>query len=565
MRWRVRIAVCLFICELLLAFLTRPRVGVAQALLPPQPAQMGLPQPKEPESISGEQAISKVAQELAFSPQPDAPQQILQPRLLPPGETPPAWSSPSAKPGEEVLPVSLPAALRLANVRAWDIAIATQQLRVAAAQYEGTKVLWLPNVIAGTYYAHHDGPIQANDGSVTDSTRSSLAFGVAPLGLISLTDAIFSPLAQRQVVRAQEANVQTATNDLLASVAIAYFDAQEARADLASAEEVARMVAALVVKTERLAPALVPAVELARARDLQASIAQTRVTARMQWRLASAELARVLRLEPTVVMQPVEPPHIRLTLIPPQRNLEEMIPVAIDMRPELSAYQAQVAAAEQRLHQEQSRPFLPTVVLRGASTPTPYPEAFGGFAAGSGGTLGSTGLRSDWDVEAVWELKNLGFGNVALVHERQASLELVRSQGSRYRDIVAKEVTQAWAQMEAADERTVLAEAGLKQAWISATKNLDALGQTKRVAGDVEILVIRPQEVVAAMQSLVQAYFNYYGSIAEFNRSQFRLYRALGNPAQYLQDRDGLLGPPLPCTDAATSLDDKVGAPALQR
>jgi outer membrane protein TolC len=146
----------------------------------------------------------------------------------------------------------------------------------------------------------------------------------------------------------------------------------------------------------------------------------------------------------------------------------------------------------------------------------------------------------------VWELKNLGFGNAALIRERRANLEVANAQNFRFRDFVAKEVTQAWVQLQAADERSALAERELKQAWISATKNLEALGQTKRVGGNVEILVIRPLEVVAAMQSLVQAYYNYYGTIADYNRAQFRLYRALGNPAQQLQDHDGLFGPPLP-------------------
>ncbi len=109
--------------------------------------------------------------------------------------TVPNWSAPQLKPGEEVLPISLPAALKLANVRAWDIAIAEEQLRIAAAQLQGAKVLWIPSFIAGAYYAHHDGPIQANDGTVTDSTRSSLTAGIAPLLNVYLTDAIFTPLA----------------------------------------------------------------------------------------------------------------------------------------------------------------------------------------------------------------------------------------------------------------------------------------------------------------------------------------------------------------------------------
>jgi outer membrane protein TolC len=468
------------------------------------------------------------------------PAHLDQPRTLP--TAPPAWSPPQVKPGEEMFPISLPNALKLANARAWDISIAQRQLQIAVAQHEGAKAMWIPSLIGGAAYAHHDGPIQANDGSVTDNSRSSLFAGVAPLAYYNVTDAIFAPLAKRQDARAQQANVQTATNDTLTAVAVAYFDAQEARADLVSIEEVASLVAVLVRKTEKLAPEFVPELELARVRAMQKNIEQARAIARMQWRVVSAELARVLRLPPTVVVQPVEPPDLRMTLIPLTATTEEMIPLALRLRPELSQYQAQVAAAEERLRQERFRPFLPNIALRGGSTPTAYPLGAGGFAAGQGGSLGSMGLRSDWDLEAIWELKNLGFGNAALIRERRAGVDLVREQSFRFHDFVAKEVTQAWAQLRAADERVTAADGERQQAWLSATKNLEALGETKRPAGNIAILVVRPQEATAAMQALVQAYYNYYGATADYNRAQFRLYRALGNPAQFVFDHN-----PPPC------------------
>ncbi len=49
------------------------------------------------------------------------------------------------------------------------------------------------------------------------------------------------------------------------------------------------------------------------------------------------------------------------------------------------------------------------------------------------------------------------------------------------------------------------------------------------------------------MQALVQAYYKYYAVTAEFNRAQFRLYRTLGNPAQYLFDHNIL-----PCESPPT-------------
>src|SRR5262249_9745400 len=89
------------------------------------------------------------------------------------------------------------------------------------------------------------------------------------------------------------------------------------------------------------------------------------------------------------------------------------------------------------------------------------------------------------------------------------------------------------------------AENALKDAVDSANKNFEGLGQTKTAAGKVVVLVIRPQEVVAAVQALAQAYNDYFGAVADYDRAQFRLYRALGHPA-HLVARPELGGPGSP-------------------
>jgi hypothetical protein len=48
--------------------------------------------------------------------------------------------------------------------------------------------------------------------------------------------------------------------------------------------------------------------------------------------------------------------------------------------------------------------------------------------------------------------------------------------------------------------------------------------------------------VVAAVQALGQAYSDYYAAVADYNRGQFRLYRALGQPAQLAGERLGPAG-----------------------
>jgi hypothetical protein len=46
--------------------------------------------------------------------------------------------------------------------------------------------------------------------------------------------------------------------------------------------------------------------------------------------------------------------------------------------------------------------------------------------------------------------------------------------------------------------------------------------------------VFRPQEAVAAVAALDQAYRDYFAAVGDQNRAQFQLYRALGHPAQCL-------------------------------
>jgi hypothetical protein len=135
----------------------------------------------------------------------------------------------------------------------------------------------------------------------------------------------------------------------------------------------------------------------------------------------------------------------------------------------------------------------------------------------------------------LWQLENLGFGNSARIKERRAEHQLAILESLRVQDRVAAEVTQAHAQVQSAAARVKESEAGLKDAVESVDQNFDGLKQTKRV-GNLLILVIRPQEAAAAVQALSLAYADYYAAIGDFNRAQFRLYRAMGQPAQLILD-----------------------------
>src|SRR5262249_3458487 len=131
--------------------------------------------------------------------------------------------------------------------------------------------------------------------------------------------------------------------------------------------------------------------------------------------------------------------------------------------------------------------------------------------------------------------QNLGLGNRARARERRGEHELSILELFRMEDQVAADVVQSYTLAQSAAGRMKEAEDELRQAVDSVEKNL--LGVTPREPGVAKAaqLVIRPQEVVAAIQALSQAYVDYYGAVADYNRFQFRLYRALGHPAQTVQ------------------------------
>jgi hypothetical protein len=87
-------------------------------------------------------------------------------------------------------------------------------------------------------------------------------------------------------------------------------------------------------------------------------------------------------------------------------------------------------------------------------------------------------------------------------------------------------------------------EEEVRQAIDSADKNFVGLRQTARPGGELLQLLVRPQEVVAAIIALNTAYEQYANAIGEYNAAQFELYRALGQPAQWIASRAGDLVPP---------------------
>src|SRR5205807_9044951 len=114
---------------------------------------------------------------------------------------------------DKPLPINLPTALRLAGVQPIDIGLASERIRLAAAQLERAQVLWLPTVYLGTDYFRHDGQIQDVEGKVFGTSKSPFMVGAGPYAVFAVTDAVFDALGARSTVRAPWGAADAAMND----------------------------------------------------------------------------------------------------------------------------------------------------------------------------------------------------------------------------------------------------------------------------------------------------------------------------------------------------------------
>jgi outer membrane protein TolC len=435
------------------------------------------------------------------------------------------------------LPINLATAMQLAGARPLDIAAATAQVEQALAQQLQAKALWIPNLNAGVDYFRHDG-VQQNlfTGQNFTKGRQSLMAGGGPNLSVGLTDAIFAPLAAKQAVAARRADLQAARNDALLSVSHAFFGLQDSRGRLLGVGAAIVRAEELVRFATGLAPALIAPLEINRAQTELQSLRQYQQAAIRDWRVASARLAEVLLLEPDALLEPVEPPFLQVTLISADSPPDELTIVALNSRPELASRRDLLAAAHEQLLQEKNRPFLPNLIVTSPAT-TSGLIAGGNFSSGPNGSMGSNAGRFDIEVAAVWQLQNAGIGNVGRIRQRRAEQDLAAVEVTRTVYRVKSEVAQAVARLQTARVRVVETDEGVRQAIESADKNFIGLRETTRPAGELLRLIVRPQEVVQAIEALNNAYQQYSGAVNEYNLAQFELFRALGQPAQWITRR----------------------------
>ena len=336
----------------------RPFRMTAEATAPPLTApEASLPRSIRLPSEWPSPAPSLLRTSVAATPrvqQPGRPNlpstSVLEP---PPGEPALNLKPAPLEPTDLRFPINLATALRLSDARPLIVAAAQASVWVAEAELTRAKVLWVPQLnIGGDYIRHDGGGPDFNKGILTAPSVNFFYGGGGLWEIVSLTDVFFEPLVKRQALNSRQWDIQAAKNDALLMTADAYFDVHQHRGKFAGALYCVERGHDLVHRIASLSSELVPIVEVDRARNLLADLQQQAVSSRQAWRVSSARLTRVLRLNPSAVVVPLEHDHLQISLIDPGRQLPDLHVIALTNRPELASYQALVQSALARVRRE---------------------------------------------------------------------------------------------------------------------------------------------------------------------------------------------------------------------
>lgn len=442
---------------------------------------------------------------------------------------------------DQTRPIDLQSALRLAGVQNPEIFLAREAVAKAAAEHQYAAVQFLPTLNAGVDFDSHVGTLQTSRGQILEVNRSSLdgGFGTGTAGAGTITvpglvlsgnvsEGIFAALVTRQVVRQREFTSVAVRNNVFLQVAQGYLELlrAEGRRAIASgirsdAREVARVTAAFAETGQgRQADADRAAAELEKRND-------EFLKAENEVLLASARLAQLLDLDPSIRLQATDGWVVPMPIVPDPAPLTSLIAIAVNQRPELAERRAAIRAAFLALQGARVLPFSPTVLL-GYSA--------GEFGGGSNlvamgilqpdGTIlrqprfDSFAPREDFDVVVHWSLRNLGIGNLALIRLAQSDLRTKDLRFVQVLDMVRTEVATAYARSYASYAQIGTNEQAVK----AGKKGFDEdLIRTRNQQG-------LPIEVLDSLRLLALSRHAYLDAIVDYNEAQFALYVALGQP-----------------------------------
>ncbi|MSU34903.1 MAG: TolC family protein [Pedosphaera sp.] len=404
--------------------------------------------------------------------------------------------------------IDLVTVLRLAGTQNIEVQIARERLAEAQADHGSAIAQLFPWVAPGIGYRRHDGNLQDVAGNITEVHKQSYAPGGLVGAQLDLGEAIYKQLATKQEATAASHGLEAQRQESAAGAALAYFDLLASKSVVEITSESVRLAADYEGQVQR-------AVEAGIAfKGEQLRVRVQRERNQLAWqraladaRIVSAKLAQTLRLNSTVELLPSGSDLVPMPLI--RTNLMRLIAQALAGRSELKQSGASTAAARELRRGATYGPLVPTV---GALV------FWGGLGGGRGNDWGSLDGQEDYSVSLSWRLGAGGLLDLNRQRAAQARLNRAQLSNEKLRDEITRQVVEAVTQAESLAEQLAIS-----QGTVTTAEQGYRLAQQRKEFGVGIVL-----EALQAEQELTRARLDYARSIAEFNKAQYALLRAVG-------------------------------------
>jgi outer membrane protein TolC len=407
-------------------------------------------------------------------------------------------------------PIDLPAALRLAGAQNIDIQLARDKLNEARANHVSAVERFFPWISPGVTYRHHEGRLQDTQGNILDVSRQSYAPGGTIAAQWEFGDALYKSLETHQLVKASEHSLEAQRADIILAAAQGYFDLAKAQAAVRVAQEAVRI-------SQDYEQQIMHAVEAGIA--FKGDALRVRVQAQRnelllhqtkeQQRIAAAHLSEMLHLDSTVELTATDTDLVPLSLVSADTALEFLVQQALASRPELKQTKHVYAAARDAKNGAVFGPWLPTV---GAS-------AFvGGLGGGTGGQTGDFGESEDYLATMSWRIGPGGLFDMGHIHATDARMKMARYVDEKAKDQITRQVVEAATRARSLSDQINTARKSLADA-----EETLRLSRERKEFGVGIVL-----ETIQSEQDLTRARNEYVGVVAEFDKAQYALQKAIG-------------------------------------
>jgi outer membrane protein TolC len=407
----------------------------------------------------------------------------------------------------ELLAVDLPTVLKVATAQNLDIQQARHNVEAQRGRYEASVGALFPVIAPALTFNDVEGVAQNANGTLTAANFNTIIPAVSLQWILNPGRVVYDIVAAKKRLQASSELEEAAQLDALRTAAVQYYDLILTQAKVAVARQaVQEAEEALRLTTLRTRAGTGLAADELRSKAFLAGRQQDLILALNDFYEASVTLSVTLHLDSTVTLVPGPRDIDQVTLVAPERMVDELMAMALEHRPELKAARTLLAAARSDRG----------AAIWGALGPQLQAAySYGGIEARVNGDSsglqeqrrGSAGAGFAFGVSSFGQMKTAAANLKSASTEAERQLDQVRAQvvSAQQASLTAAQLVPiAREQVDSAEEALRLAQANLK-------------------SGTMLLL-----DVLQAQNEVDAGRLRYADAVVRYNQAQINLLGALG-------------------------------------